>query len=83
MITLTRRQARTLRGVFRRSILGIAHRGPIPPLVLTAADGQLRARHRYAHLVVEHAVASAWPSSWKPISSRWRKKNAAGAGSCR
>jgi hypothetical protein len=63
MITLTRRQARGLRGIFRRSTLGIAHRGPIPPLVLTAAEGQLCARHRYAHTSVEHAIASVWPSS--------------------
>ena len=63
MITLTRRQARELRGVFRRSVLGIAHRGPIPPLVFTAEGGQLRVRHRYAHLAVEHVAASAWPSN--------------------
>jgi hypothetical protein len=63
MITLTRRQARSLRGVFRRSTLGIAHRGPIPPIVFTAEDGQLRARHRYNTLTVEHIVASAWPST--------------------
>jgi hypothetical protein len=63
MITLTRRQARGLRGVFRRSALGIAHRGPIPPLIFVAEGGQLRARHRYAHLAVEHVVASACPSS--------------------
>jgi hypothetical protein len=59
MITLTRRQARSLRGVFRRSTLGIAHRGPIPPIVFTAEDGQLRARHRYNALAIEHVVASA------------------------
>ena len=63
MITFTRRQVRTLRGVFRRSTLGIAHRGPIPPLVFRVDDGQLCARHRYANLAVEHAVTSAWPSS--------------------
>ena len=62
MITLTRRQARCLRGVFRRSLLGIAHRGPIPPLVLHAEEGQLRAQHRYGVLAVEHAESSAWPS---------------------
>ncbi len=55
MITLTRRQARGLRAVFRRSVLGIAHRGPVAPLVFAAEGGQLRARHRYAHLAVEHA----------------------------
>jgi hypothetical protein len=62
MITLTRRQARCLRGVFRRSFLGVAHRGPIPPLVLRAEEGQLRARHRYGALALEHAEPSAWPS---------------------
>ena len=54
MITLTRRQARRLRGVFRRSALGIAHRGPIPPLVLRAEGGQLRA---------QTSVRATWPSS--------------------
>src|SRR5207253_3074735 len=32
MLTLTRRQARCLRGVFRRHTLGIASRGSVPPL---------------------------------------------------
>jgi hypothetical protein len=41
MITITRRQARRLRGVFRRSVLGIAHRGIIPPLVLRAEGTKL------------------------------------------
>src|SRR4051812_41999036 len=59
MITITRRQARCLRGVFRRHILGIAHRGVIPPLVLRAEGSQLRARHRYAALAVEHI----WPGT--------------------
>lgn len=63
MITLTRRQARLLRGVFRRSILGIAHRGPIPPIVFAVEGDQLCARHRYAHLAIEHAWPLAWPSS--------------------
>ena len=62
MITLARRQAQTLRAVFRRSALGIAHRGPIPPLVLAAQAGQLCVRHRYAHLLLEYTVASAGPS---------------------
>ncbi|WP_435011924.1 hypothetical protein P12x_006158 (plasmid) [Tundrisphaera lichenicola] len=62
MITLTRRQARDLRGIFRRSVLGIAHRGPIPPIVFSVESGRLRVRHHHAHLAVEHAAASAWPS---------------------
>jgi hypothetical protein len=56
MIMLARRQARRLRGLFRRSVLGIAHRGPIPPLVLRAEGTQLRAHHRYATLAVEHVA---------------------------
>ena len=43
MITLTRSQVRRLRSVFRRSTLGIHHKGTIPPLVLRADGGQLRA----------------------------------------
>jgi hypothetical protein len=54
MITITRRQARRLRGVFRRHVLGIAHRGTIPPLVLRAGGTQLRAQYRYATLAIEH-----------------------------
>ncbi len=63
MITITRRQARALRGVFRRSVLGIAHRGPIPPIIFAVDGDQLCARHRYAHLAVEHAGPCTWPSS--------------------
>lgn len=53
MITISRHQARRLRGVFRRHTLGITHRGGIPPLVLRAEGMQLRAQHRYATLAVE------------------------------
>jgi len=63
MITLTRRRAHGLRTVFRRSALGIAHRGPVAPIVFLAEGGQLRARHRYAHLAIEHTAPSQWPSS--------------------
>ena len=59
MITITRRQARRLRGVFRRYALGIAHRGPVPPLVLRAEGAGLRVRHHHAALAVEHAVPGA------------------------
>jgi hypothetical protein len=62
MITLTRRHARLLRGLCRRSTLGIAHRGPIPPLIFSVEEGQLCARYRYAQLAIEHIVASNWPS---------------------
>jgi hypothetical protein len=54
MITLTRSQVRRLRSVFRRSALGITHRGIIPPLVLRADGAQLRAHYRYRDLAVEH-----------------------------
>ncbi len=56
MITLTRRQARTLRSVFRRSVLGIPHRRPIPPLVFRTDDTLLRVQHRYVALGVEHVL---------------------------
>jgi hypothetical protein len=52
MIEITRRRARSLRAVFRRSALGIAHRGPVPPLMFLAQDGQPRARYRYGDLAV-------------------------------
>jgi len=54
MITLTRNQARRFRAVFRRSTLGINHRGVVSELVFRPEDGQLRAQHRYADLAVEH-----------------------------
>ena len=53
MITLTRSQVRRLRVAFRRSTLGIAHRGIVSELVLRAEGGQLRAQHRYCDLAVE------------------------------
>ncbi|HEV3167981.1 MAG TPA: hypothetical protein VGZ22_28525 [Isosphaeraceae bacterium] len=56
MITITRRQARELRSVFRRSVLGISHRGQIPPLVFQADGSKLRAQHRYGALAVEHVL---------------------------
>ena len=62
MITITRRQAHGLRGVFRRSALGLIRRGPVPFLVLRAEGRQLRAVYRYGALAVEH-VGSCDPSS--------------------
>jgi len=54
MVTITRRQARRLRAVFRRHPLGIAHKGPVPPLVFRAEPGAgLRVRHHQAALAVE------------------------------
>jgi hypothetical protein len=55
MITLSRRQARRLRGVLRRSVLGISPRGVLPPLILRTGGSQLRAQYRYTGLAVEHA----------------------------
>lgn len=63
MITITRRQARTLRGVFRRHVLGIAHRGTIPPLVLHAKGTQLRAQYRYATVAIESTLSLAVASN--------------------
>jgi hypothetical protein len=57
MLTLTRRQARCLRSVFRRSALGLIQRGPVPLLLLRAEGRQLRAHYRYGALAIEHATA--------------------------
>jgi hypothetical protein len=51
---LTRREARALRGAFRRAVLGIPRRGANSPLVLRADGAKLRAQHRYTGLVVEY-----------------------------
>jgi hypothetical protein len=65
LITITRRTARRLRAVFRRHVLGIAHKGPIPPLVLHAEARQLRAQYRYAELAVEYVE----PGGLRPLDS--------------
>ncbi len=62
MITIARCEARRLRAVLRRSALGIAHRGPLPPITFAIEGDQLRARHRYGHLAVEHSSRCRWPS---------------------
>ena len=54
MITITRQLARQLRAVFRRSVLGIDHKGPIPPLVLHGEGQRLRAQYQYHELAVEY-----------------------------
>src|ERR1700709_576003 len=60
MITITRRQARRLRAVFRRHPLGIAHKGTVPPLVFLAdPDAGLRVRHHQAPLAVELVLPDA------------------------
>ncbi len=63
MITLARRRSRRLRGVLRRSALGIAHRGPVPPILFQAEGDVLLARYRLGALAVEHAEPCAGPSS--------------------
>jgi hypothetical protein len=62
MITLSRRQARGLRGVLRRATLGLPARGPAPPLVLRAGGAQLRAHYRYAGLAVEYTLHGDLPA---------------------
>jgi hypothetical protein len=64
MITLTRSQVRRLRSVFRRSTLGIAHRGIVSELVLRTEGGQLRAQHRYCDLAVDYVE----PGDHRPAS---------------
>jgi hypothetical protein len=56
MITLTRREARHLRAVFRRSTLGVSHRGALPPLVFHSDAARLKARIWYCGLAVESIV---------------------------
>ncbi len=60
MITITRRQARRLRAVFRRHALGITHKGLVPPLVFRADPAAgLRVRHHQAPLAVECLLPGA------------------------
>ena len=65
MITLTRSQVRRLRAAFRRSILGISHRGIVSELVLRAEGSQLRAQHRYCDLAVECVETG----NYRPVTS--------------
>jgi hypothetical protein len=61
IITIARRQVRCLRGVFRRSVLSISHRGIIPSLALRAEGTQLPAQYRYAPVIaVEHIEPSVF-----------------------
>ena len=64
MITITRRQARRLRGVFRRSVLGISHRGtdpaPRPPRRGDATTGAISVR---GDLAVEHVEPGIVPAA--------------------
>jgi hypothetical protein len=65
LITLTRNQVRRLRVAFRRTALGINHRGILVPIVLRAEGAQLRAQHRYSDLAIEHIE----PGSYRPVIS--------------
>ena len=56
MITITRRHARSLRGILRRAALGLARKGPVPTLVFQTDGAQLRARSQYDGLAVEHTI---------------------------
>ena len=49
--------------MFRRSTLGISHRGVVSELVFRVEGGHLRAQHRYVDLAVEHAEPTANRSS--------------------
>ena len=70
MITISRRQARKLRAVFRRHRLGIAHRGPVPPLLFYFKPGVgLRVRHQQADLAVECVLPGDNPTEeWIAVS---------------
>ncbi len=57
MITISRRQARTLRAVFRCHRLGISHKGPVPPLFFSLPS-----------LAMASASGTARPTS--PLSAR-------------
>lgn len=63
MILLTRPQLRSVRDLFRRSALGIAHRGPLPPLLLHADGDLVRVQYVSADLAVEHVLPAAGPSA--------------------
>src|SRR4051812_47256031 len=54
MILITRRRARQLRAVFRRAPLGLAPRGPAPPLVFSAAANRLLVHFEHEGLAVSH-----------------------------
>ena len=60
MISMTRRHARRLRCIFRRSTLGLPHKGPAPPVVLHVDGPQLRAHYRYDALAVEFVTALSY-----------------------
>jgi hypothetical protein len=59
LINITRHAARRLRAMLRRSVLGITHRGALPPLVLHAESQHLRAQFRYQGLAIEYVEANS------------------------
>jgi hypothetical protein len=62
MITITRRRARELRVILRRSALGLTRSRPAPPLVFEADGAEVRAHYRYDGLAVEHAAPDRQPA---------------------
>jgi len=54
MITITRRQARRLRGVLRRPVLGIHRRDPVPPLVFRTTESEFRVEFQYQSLAAAY-----------------------------
>ena len=58
MLSITRRQARGLRPIFRRATFDVAHRGPAPPLILDDTGERLVARCVNAGLAVEHKLGT-------------------------
>ena len=65
LITISRNKARLLRSIFRRAVLGIRHKGTIPPLVLHAEGAHLRARFQFGGLAVEYVD----PGNYSPLDS--------------
>jgi hypothetical protein len=67
MITITRRHARSLRGILRRTALGLARKGPAPPLVFQTDGAQLRARYQYDGLAIEHTIPDRQAAETIPV----------------
>jgi hypothetical protein len=54
MITISRRDVRRLRSIFRRHVLGITTRGAVPPLVFRAEGDKLLVQHQHGDLAVRY-----------------------------
>jgi hypothetical protein len=64
LIPIPRCRARELRAVFRRSLLGLANKGPAPPLVLVAdPETGLHMRFHHADLAVEQLLPGTFRSA--------------------